>query len=419
MTKTYYYLIFAVIFSMVTACEDFNERNFPGYDDAAAPTNLAMYSYTLTSSDYATIATTIKKPVTDSIALMKTQLKAAQNATDSATINATITRLNLELTTNPVYVAATAISTNKIFADSAQFETYIPIILNTKYLYGDEKSSASVTFNLSYDTTKIAATNKFTLTSYDYEKMGKANNTQPGYNHNFSSTIDPNFYIPLFLKDSFPYSKSGDLKMVRYKYYYSSSNIPQIATLYEFDGSNWINYNASNATFAKFSFKNKTWVFVNSEILIEKFLKDFGSFTPQIVVGTYTWTWGSYNGGCIVANAFNKGASEIWMTSGSIDLKDRINPTLSFDHAINYGSGLPVPDLAGCYVSTNYTGDVTTATWTKLDITYPTTYSWTFLNSGQISLKSYINQKINIAFKYVSIDKAIGWEVSNVNVLDE
>jgi hypothetical protein len=409
--KKIIYLVSLAIMALLTSC-DYNAQNFPGYLDGISPTNVASYSYTLVASDYTAIATAVKKPVNDSITLMKNQLKIAVNATDSAAINSVIAKLNLQLTTVPKYIAATAISTNKIFADSTQFINYIPIILNSKYLYGDEKSRAAVTFNLNMDTTKIAAVKKFTLSNFSFDKMGITL-------HDFSSTVSPDYYLPIFLKDSFKYAVAGDIRMVRYKYYYSSSNVPQLYGIYTYNGTSWVNYSSSSATLAKFTYKSGSWVFVNSEILIEKFVTDFGTFTPQIVVGTYTWTHGTFNGGCIVANAYQKGPTEIWMTSPTISLKDRINPTVSFDHAINYGNGLPVTDLAGCYVSTNYTGDVTTATWTKLDIVYPTTFSWTFLNSGKVSLKTYVNKNINIAFKYVSTGTAIGWEVSNVNVLDE
>jgi len=409
--KKIFYLVNLAIMALLTSC-DYNAQNFPGYLDGTNPTNVAVYSYTLVASDYAAIATAVKKPVNDSITLMKNQLKTAANATDSAAINAVIAKLNLQLTTVPKYVAATLISTNKIFVDSTQFINYVPLILNAKYLYGDEKSRAQVTFNLNKDTTKLTTAQKFTLSNFSFDKMGLSL-------HDFSSTSSPDYYLPLFLKDSLVYAKAGDIKMVRYKYYISATNIPQLYSVYKFDGTNWVNYNSSSQTLAKFMYKSGSWGFVNSEILIEKFLTDFGIFTPQIVVGTYTWTHGTFNGGCIVANAYQKGASEIWMTSSTINLKDRINPTVSFDHAINYGTGLPVSSLAGCYVSTNYTGDVTTATWTKLDIAYPVTYSWTFLNSGKVSLKAYVNQNINIAFKYISTGTAIGWEVSNVNVLDE
>jgi len=414
--KKIYYIVSLAVLALFTSCQDFNETNFPGYKDAAVPSNVATYTYSLTANDYATIATTIKKPVNDSITLLKTQLKTA-SATDSVTIQANITRLGLKLTTDSTMLAATAIGANKLFINQQQFSVCVPIILNAKYLYADAKSSAMVSFNLSYDTTKIAIANKYTLSAQDYLDMGVT--VVPG---DLSASKDPNFYIPILLKKIYPYALTGDLKLVHYKYY-ASSVISSLATVFLFDGTNWVNYNASAKTSVKFSFKNKTWVFINSEILIEKFAKDFGTFTPVIVKGTYTWTHGTYNGGCFVANAYKQGEVEIWMVSPLIDLKDRVNPTFSFDHSINYyASGMVMSDLLGAYISTNYTTDPTTATWKKLDIIYPTSTAptWSpFVNSGKVSISDYNNQKVTIAFKYVSTGTAMAWEVSNVNVLDE
>ena len=408
--KKIYYIVSLAILALFTACQDYNEKNFPGFDQAAIPTNLVAYTYSLTSADYSTIASTIKKPVTDSVTLMNTQLKAAKNAADSAKIKLVITRLNTKLTTDSTFVAATTIGANKIFINQSQYSSCIPIILNTKYLYADPKSTALVSFNLSADTSKIVVANKYTLVAKDYTDMGAVSD--------LSASKDPNFYIPILLKQKFPYAIKGDVKLVRYLYY-ASSVVSSLASEFVFDGTNWYNFTNSNQSSAKFSFKNNTWAFINSEVFVEKFLKDFGQFTPVIVTGTYTWTWASYNGGCAVANAYQKGETEIWLVSPVIDLKDRINPTLSFDYAINYGGSLIIPDLFGVYVSTNYATDVTKATWTKLDLTYPTTFSWTFMNSGKLSMVQYVNKKITIGFKYSSAGTAIGLELSNVNLLDE
>lgn len=381
--KKIYYIVSLAVLALFTSC-DYNGSNFPGYDQAAIPTNVSNYSYTLTATDYSNIS--------------KAALKVATTKADST--------------------FASAINSNKMFKDSLQFITYIPTILNTKYMYADETSSALITFNLAIDTTKIAAANKYTLVNpTDYATMGTATGF-PGKSNYFSGDINPDFYIPIWLKDNNYYAKSGDIKLIRYRY--SASNVvSQRVTVYIFDGTNWINYNASSKTSAKFKFKSKAWQFSNSEVFVEKFVKDFGTFTPQVVSGTYTWTWGSYNGGCVVGNAYNKGACEIWLVSPVIDLKDRTNPTLSFDHAVNYATGLPYTDLTSAYVSTDYTNDVTKATWQKLSFTYPSNFSFTFLNSGKISLKTYANKKITIAFKYVSTGTALAWEISNINVLDE
>jgi len=377
--KKIYYLVSLALLTIFTAC-DYNATNFPGFDQAANPTNIATYTYTLVSTDYTTIS--------------KAALAIAKTKADST--------------------IATAIGTNKYFLTSTTASSSIPLLLSTKYLYVDENSAAVINCNLSIDTTTIASTNKYTLVNpTDYLSMGNATG-QPGKGNFFSSTIDPNFYIPIYLKKTYAYALKGDIKLIRYNY---GNATTQIATVYVYDGTNWGNYNTNNQLTKSFVYRGGKWL----DLLIfkEGFTKDIGTFTQQQVVGTYLWYWGNYNGGCMQANAYNKGACESWLVSPAIDLTNRTNPKLAFDHAVNYGTGLAVTDLTGAYVSTDYTNDVTKATWTKLSFTYPTTYSFTFLNSGKIDLTAYSNKKITLAFKYVSTGTALAWEISNINLTDE
>jgi hypothetical protein len=96
---------------LLVAC-DFNEVNFPGYDDEVAPTNVFEYEDSLVAADYTSIS--------------KLGLAAATNAEDSA--------------------AAKSIATEGMFnTESAPASNYIPLWLANKYLYGDAKSSVVVT----------------------------------------------------------------------------------------------------------------------------------------------------------------------------------------------------------------------------------------------------------------------------------
>jgi hypothetical protein len=96
---------------LLVAC-DFNEVNFPGYDDEVAPTNVFAYEDSLVAADYDAIS--------------KLGLAVATNAADSA--------------------AALSIAVNDMFNTStAPASKYIPLWLAQKYLYGDNKSSVMVT----------------------------------------------------------------------------------------------------------------------------------------------------------------------------------------------------------------------------------------------------------------------------------
>ena len=138
---------------------------------------------------------------------------------------------------------------------------------------------------------------------------------------------------------------------------------------------------------------------------------------------TYVWKVASYNdNGYLNASAFASNAShasESWAVSPAIVLNDSKKATLSFKHAINkLNDASTMKDMMTVWASTNYAGDVTTATWDKLEIpTYPAGTSWTFVESGDIDLTSYCGKSVYIAFKYTSTDSnSGGWEVDNFEV---
>ena len=69
--KKIYFIVSLAVLALFTSC-DYNGMNFPNYDQISKPTNVLNYTYTLVDADYITIATAIKKPITDSISLFKT-----------------------------------------------------------------------------------------------------------------------------------------------------------------------------------------------------------------------------------------------------------------------------------------------------------------------------------------------------------
>lgn len=110
MKKIFKLLSAAALVAGLASC-DFNEVNFPGYDDQVAPKNKFAYTDSVTEADMATIS--------------KLALKEAKTAADSA--------------------KAKALGTNKYFHDvDAPAADYIPLWLATKYKYGDVKSSVTV-----------------------------------------------------------------------------------------------------------------------------------------------------------------------------------------------------------------------------------------------------------------------------------
>lgn len=131
---------------------------------------------------------------------------------------------------------------------------------------------------------------------------------------------------------------------------------------------------------------------------------------------SYVWTHVS-NYSCMKANGFyqHANAAESWLVSPMIDLSGVNSATLTFDHAANFA------DPQGYFfvmVSTDYAGDVTTATWTELNISaWPDFNSnWAFVNASA-DMTAYAGQNVTIAFKYTSTeDHCAAWEVKNVVV---
>jgi len=388
--KKIYFIVSLVVLAIFTSCQDYNATNFPGSDQAAKPTNVATYTYVLVNADYTTIS--------------KAALAIATNKTDS---------------TN-----ATAIGTNKFFQNTTPPGTFLPLLLNSKYIYADDKSVAMITYNYSlpYDTMTIVAANKYTLVSpTDYASMGTATG-QPGKSNYFSSSVDPNLFIPVWLKlIKYPFSKAGDVKLIRYKYYVSSTVTNIIADVFVFDGNNWAKYNTNNPVTKTFVYKGGKWL----DILIYKGLTTgFSDFTIASVTGNQVWAWDP-----VYVNAKMSGYdatakanvdNEDWLISPIIDLTNRSVVTLTFNHTGKYFGTMS--NEATLWVSENYTSGLpSTATWTQLTIpNYMTNADYTFVGSGNISLNSYIGKKVNLAFKYLSSPAAGGtWEIQNMTIVEE
>ena len=397
--KKIYYIVSLAVLALLSACQDYNATNFPGFDQAAIPTNLVMYNYTLVDADYSTIS--------------KEALKVAKTKKDST--------------------IAKAIATNKFLLDTVPAKTYVPYFLATQFQYTDTKSTVMVTYNKSvpYDTTKIVTANKYTLLADDYISMGTGTN-QPGQYKNFSSAIDPAFYIPVWLKIKNPYAKSGDVKLIRYLFYVSATLTNNVKDVFTFDGTNWVKYKNSNPDKAKFIFKDGSWQFIDSDIYLG--LNDgIGDFTTVNVSGDQVWAWSSYKymqmTGYVAPNYFT---NEDWLISPPLNLTERVTPWLTFMHVGRYfgDTGTSTDKMHKAitlWVSTTSDGtSIKPEEWKQLtipDAGYPSGASWTLIPSTPISLAAYAGKNnVRIGFKYMSdgADKAAGtWEVKSFYVFEQ
>ena len=97
--------------------------------------------------------------------------------------------------------------------------------------------------------------------------------------------------------------------------------------------------------------------------------------------------------------------SDELISSPEISLKDYTSAFLSFTHTYRYGS-LEHISLY-CYAD---------GIWHPLSIpVYPTGTDWVFVNSGSISLSSFLGKTVRIAFRYTSTDAVAGtWEIQDM-----
>ena len=163
---------------------------------------------------------------------------------------------------------------------------------------------------------------------------------------------------------------------------------------------------ATTDTYAAGSASYTLTVVDPSILFTESFAESLGDFT----VNQTEEVW-SYNSGykCAFANGFEKGAQELKLISPVIDLTDVAGASLTFEHAAGY---IKDNDLTKDFTLWIKEKDATE--WSQLIIpTYAD--SWTFVNSGEISLNAYCGKEVQIAFNYMCTeDVASAWEIKNV-----
>jgi len=119
-----------------------------------------------------------------------------------------------------------------------------------------------------------------------------------------------------------------------------------------------------------------------------------------------------------VMNGYNSGdLEEDWMILPGIDMSVYGNVTMEFVSAYNYGSD-DATNYLKLYYSTDYAGigDPSTANWTELSFTQPSTGNYTWTNSGIIDL-STLTGNVWLGFKYhYSAGSYRTWEIDDISI---
>ncbi|QNM85449.1 choice-of-anchor J domain-containing protein [Polaribacter pectinis] len=165
-----------------------------------------------------------------------------------------------------------------------------------------------------------------------------------------------------------------------------------------------------------------------SVVLLEE---DFENITTSGAITAAGWTNVNVNGGSTIyqsrsfsgnrylqISAFRSGETplEVWLVSPEIDLDATTDEELTFETNTGFDNGKAL----STYVSSDFTGDVTTATWLRLDAVLsegPSSGYGSFVSSGSINV-SCLSGKLHVAFKYEGADNGVTttFQVDNVKV---
>lgn len=252
-----------------------------------------------------------------------------------------------------------------------------------------------------------------TLQAADYDKIG-------------SATISSTDVLAKFLKVNYPYAAIDDEYLVVYAIASGST-----ADLFVFDGTDFVMNTGYVDETMSFEVKNGQWIANISTYLRQAFVGEgLGKFTIQHINLdglSYVWRYQAAYGA--TASAYVSSVNhrvEDWLISPTIRLKKAVHPEISFMQAVRYGSTEHNGQWLSVMVTNNFTGDVTTTEWTKLEFPeeMPDGSNWTFLTTGKVDLSEYNDQKIVIAFRYntnidgIEVASAPTWEIQQLLIAE-
>lgn len=237
---------------------------------------------------------------------------------------------------------------------------------------------------------------------------------------------NPELTIGTWLRSAYPYAAADQIYLVSY---FTSTGVA--ADEWVYDGADFILTTGYINESMSFEVKNRQWIPNTSTYLVSNFVGEgLGKFTIQHVTLdglSYIWRYQAAYGA--TASAYVGGTNhrvEDWLISPTIRLKKGIQPQLTYDNAVRYGNTTDNPTWLNVMVTTNFTGDVTTTEWEKLEFPaeLPDGSNWTFIPSGVFDLSKYNGQNIVVAFRYktdfdgIEVPSAPTWEIQNLLIAE-
>ena len=149
----------------------------------------------------------------------------------------------------------------------------------------------------------------------------------------------------------------------------------------------------------------------------ESFATDLGEFTAYDNGGNASWSIDATYA-CAVINGFNNGTNEDWLVSPAFDLSDMKSASIAFTHACAFGSGA-WSERCKLKISSDFAGDVHTATWTDLEMTFAASGTkWSWVDNTIAVPDAFLGQpNVRIAFYYDNTDSDVpGWQVKTFSL---
>lgn len=233
-----------------------------------------------------------------------------------------------------------------------------------------------------------------------------------------SSLSKPDEVLPVYLKNSFPYAQSGEVKTA--VYYYSEAIA---ADEYAYDGMSWVKTVNSVPGTVVFMMANGKWIEA-----VEYYFNDFDGLLhggAHIVdVGIIPESlkekgvWRATEGYNTILGSSHDGSNackaESWLITGEIDLSKAVSPKIMVTAKCKYlPSGKVLTDFVNVYVSAVYKEgddivkkDKEVENWMKLE--FP---EWpvndTFVDMETMMPAEFVGKKIHVGFQYVGSDGGV------------
>ncbi len=152
----------------------------------------------------------------------------------------------------------------------------------------------------------------------------------------------------------------------------------------------------------------------------QSFDSDLGdTYTYNVSGPSKTWYYYASTSAAAI-NGYNSGdIEEDWLILPGLNMNTNSYEVMSFDTWYNYNT-LGVDNYLKLYYSSNYAGigDPTTATWTEVSFTQPSSTS-TWTGSGLLDLSGVTGTAVFFAFKYYSVPgNYSSWNIDNISIIN-